>query len=138
MKTARLPKFISNKMFFSAFLTTSVIEISTVGAGFIDGIITTKMLGTTAMAAVGIICTYYSIVGVFSGLLSGGMQIIAGKLLSCGKKEEMQRLFSLVTLIATFISALMMLVFLPKRISSPCCLAPAAMPQNCCPKLPRT
>ncbi len=46
---------ITDKMFFSLFLTGSIIEFSQVGAGFIDGLIISRFLGPEAMAAQGII-----------------------------------------------------------------------------------
>ncbi len=114
MTISKKPKSILSKMFFSAFLTTTVIEFTAVGAGLIDGLITTRMLGTVAMAAEGIVYPYYSIVGIISGLLAGGMQIIAGNQLSRGKREEMQKMFSMVTLIATIISVLFVIAFFAK------------------------
>lgn len=61
---------ITDKMFFSLFLTGSIIEFSQVGAGFIDGLIVSRFLGPEAMAAQGIVYPIFSILGIISKIAS--------------------------------------------------------------------
>lgn len=66
---------ITDKMFFTLFLTGAIIEFSMVGAAFVDGVIIGRFLGSDALAAQGIVYPIYSILGIFSGLLAVGMQV---------------------------------------------------------------
>lgn len=106
----RHPKPIVYSMFFEAFLTNSIIEISAVGSGLIDGIIISKMLGSFSMAAEGIAHPFYSIAGVVSGLLAVGMQTIISSYIVRGKIKEMQKTYSLVMLVAVIVSTVLSLL----------------------------
>ena len=55
---------MSDHMFSSLLLTSVTIELSQVGAGFIDGLVISRCLGPEAMAAEGIVHPIYSMLGV--------------------------------------------------------------------------
>lgn len=103
---------ITDKMFFSLFLTGTIIEFSQVGAGFIDGLIISGFLGPEAMAAEGIVHPIYSIMGIVSGLLAVGMQVRCAQLIGRGKQKEISRFFSATVYVGTVISLLMTVLVL--------------------------
>ncbi len=112
MKNFRNSHTNMKAMFLNAFITTIIIEFSCVGAGLLDGIIVTKMLGAIDMAATGIAYPFFSYVGVISGVLSIGMQNIIGANFARGKIKEAQDAFSIATITALISSALFTLIIL--------------------------
>ena len=56
---------VLDQSFFALFLTFSLIELSNVGAGLIDGLIVSNFLDAEAMAAAGIAYPIFSIAGIF-------------------------------------------------------------------------
>ena len=103
---------ITDKMFFSLFLTGAIIEFSQVGAGFIDGLIISRFLGPEAMAAEGIVHPIYSIMGIISGLLAVGMQVRCTQLIGRGQQKELSRFFSATVYVGTVVSLLFALIVL--------------------------
>lgn len=105
---------VISMMFWSAFITSAIIEFAAVGSGLIDGLVISKMLGPDSMAAEGIVHPYFSIAGVISGMLMVGMQTMCTSFLARGKVKEMQRIFtfaSFVALIASTILAFLLVFF---------------------------
>lgn len=102
---------IIDKMFLSVIITTAIIELSAVGANFIDGIVTAKMLGADAMASTGIAIPYYSIIGVISGALAVGMQSLCSSELAKGNTKRMQGLFSMLLIVGAIASVIFALLF---------------------------
>lgn len=101
-------------MFFSLFLTGTIIEFSQVGAGFIDGLIISRFLGPDAMAAEGIVYPVFSILGIVSGLLAVGMQTRCAQEIGRGNREQYLRFASAavyVGVIASLIVTVLLLVF---------------------------
>lgn len=99
---------ITDKMFFSLFLTGTVIEFSQVGSGFIDGLVISRFLGSKAMAAEGIVHPIYSITGIISGLLAVGMQVRCTQMIGRGNQKDLSRFFSLTVYVGLVVSLLMM------------------------------
>lgn len=93
-------------MFWTAFFTAAVIELSNMGSGLIDGIIVSRLLGPASMAAEGIAHPFYSISSMVSGLLAVGMQSICSADLAHGKVKEMQRVFSMTAIVAFVMSVI--------------------------------
>ena len=103
---------ITDKMFFSLFLTGSIIEFSQVGSGFIDGLVISKFLGPAAMAAEGIVHPIYSIMGIISGLLAVGMQVHCTQLIGRGNQKDLSRYFSSTVYVGTITSLLVTILVL--------------------------
>ena len=103
---------ISDKMFFSLFLTGVIMEFSQVGAGFIDGLIISRFLGTNAMAAEGIVHPIYSILGIVSGLLAVGMQVRCSQAIGRGNREEYCRFVSATVYVGAIISLIITVLLL--------------------------
>ena len=98
---------ITDRMFFSLFLTGSVIEFSQVGAGLIDGLVISRFLGPEAMAAEGIVHPIYSIMGLFSGILAVGMQVRCTQMIGRGQEKEISRFFSAAVYVGAVLSLLL-------------------------------
>lgn len=97
---------ITDKMFFSLFITGAIIEFSQVGAGFVDGLVISRCLGSDAMAAEGIIHPIYSILGIISGLLAVGMQGRCAQAIGRGNRVELCRFFSVTVYVGAVVSLL--------------------------------
>lgn len=93
-------------MFRSLFLTGTIIEFSQVGSAFIDGLIISRFLGAEAMAAERIILPVFSIVGVISGLLAGGMQVRCSQAIGRGNQKEYSRFVSATVYVGAVVSVL--------------------------------
>ena len=98
---------ILNKAFYSTVLTVALIEFSQVGAGLVDGAITSRMLGTDAMAAVGIGNPVFSIAGLFSGILAMGMQSVCAKEIGRGNFKTFNAISSVTLLFGLLFSVLL-------------------------------
>jgi len=103
---------ILKRMFLMAFYTTAIIEISQVGSSLIDGMITSRFLGTTEMAALGLATPYYSIAGVISGCISVGMQSMLTKEVGRGKLDNTKRIFGEAFIVASVLSLLVTAVLI--------------------------
>ena len=101
---------ITDKMFVSLALTGAVVEFSQVGANFIDGLITSNLLGSEAMAAIGIVGPVYSLIGIISGLIAVGMQTRCTQEIGRGNKTNMNRYFSVAALAGVIFSVITMLL----------------------------
>lgn len=81
------------------------MEFSQVGAGFADGLIIGRFLGSAAMAAEGIVHPIYSISGILSGILATGMQVRCSQAIGRGNHKEFCSYVSIAS-IAGIITAL--------------------------------
>lgn len=97
---------IEKTILISAFINASIIEFSQIGSGMIDGIIISRTLGETAMAASGMAAPIFSVMGMFSAMLSVGMQITCSAKLGVGNKKEFNRIFSGVFYLGIIIGAI--------------------------------
>ena len=98
---------ITNRMFFSLFLTGAIIEFSQVGSGLIDGLVISRFLGSEEMAAEGIVHPIYSIMGIISGLLAVGMQVRCTQMIGRGQQKDLSRFFSATVYVGTVVSLLL-------------------------------
>lgn len=103
---------ITDKMFFSLFLTGTIIEFSQVGAGFIDGLIISRFLGSEAMAAQGIVQPIYSVLGIISGLLAVGMEVRCAQSIGHGNRDEFSRFFSVTVYVGAIMSLVTMVIII--------------------------
>ena len=105
-KSRRTNKWkVLDQSFFSIFITFSLIELTHVGAGLIDGLIVSRFLSAESMAAVGIAHPVFSIAGIFGGMFATGMQSMCTKELGRGNVSGFNRLFSTTLFLGTAFSA---------------------------------
>ena len=98
---------ITDKMFFSLFLTGIIVEFSQVGAGFVDGLVVGRCLGSVNLAAQGISIPVYSVMGIFSGLLAVSMQVRCSQEIGHGNRREVSRFFSVTVYVGIAFSVLL-------------------------------
>jgi len=96
-----------NKAFISTAATVALIEFSQVGTGLVDGVITSVMLGSEAMAAEGIAHPVFSIVGVVSGILGLGMQSAGAKEIGRGNFKAFNEISTMGVLVGGVLSLLL-------------------------------
>ncbi len=107
---------VLDQAFFSCFITFSLIELTNVGAGLIDGLVVSNFLSAESMAAAGIAHPIFSISGIFGGMMATGMQTLCTRELGRGDVPGFNRLFSAVMILGTSFSvALSVLLFLGVR-----------------------
>lgn len=95
---------VLDQSFFSMFLTFSLIELTNVGAGLIDGLVVSNFLDARSLAAAGIAHPIFSITGVFGGMLAAGMQTLCTRELGRGDVPGFNRLFSAAMYVGTAFS----------------------------------
>jgi len=95
-----------DKAFISAAITVALVEFSQVGSGLIDGIMTSRMLGSDAMAAVGIGHPLFSIVGIISGIIAVGMQSTSAKEIGRGSFRRFNEITTMSFAVAAALSLL--------------------------------
>ncbi len=105
-----------DQTFFSLFITFSLIELTNVGAGLIDGLVVSNFLSADSMAAAGIAHPIFSISGIFGGMLATGMQTMCTRELGRGDVPGFNRLFSAAMILGTVFSVLLsVLLFIGAR-----------------------
>lgn len=107
---------ILNHVFWNVIISMILVEFSNVGCGFVDGVIISRFLGTTAMAAQGMAYPYFSLLGIVSGMLATGMQTLCTTYIGEGKKKELNSVFSLTCLATALTSVVItLLILFPAR-----------------------
>lgn len=93
-----------NHIFFTLFITSTMIELGNIGAGIIDGLIVSNFYDSNALAAVSIATPMFFISCIVSGLFAGGMQTMCSRELGKGNINSFNRIFSTIFYISTAIS----------------------------------
>ncbi len=97
---------IIRKMLVSSAFGIVLAEVSGAATNVIDGVVTSRFLGSTALAATGMGNICYTILAVLSGILAGGAQSVASKKVGSGKIKEASQIFSMILTVTCAISAL--------------------------------
>ena len=103
---------VLNQSFYSMFITFSLIELTNVGAGLIDGLVVSNFLDAQSMAASGIAHPIFSIAGVFGGMFAAGMRTMCTKELGRGDVAGFNRLFSATMYLGTAFSVIVTVILL--------------------------
>lgn len=106
-----------DQSFLSLFITFSLIELTNIGSGIIDGLVVSNFYDTDSLAAVGIASPMFSISGIISGLFATGMQTMCAQELGKGNIKALNRIFSAVLYVCIAVSLVFMtaeLVFAPQ------------------------
>lgn len=101
---AKDKNIIIGKMLRNAALGIILMEISGAVTYIIDGIMTSRFLGDSALAATGIASVSYTILAIISGIISAGGQKICCGEIGSGKKQQANNTFSMVIFITAVIS----------------------------------
>ncbi len=101
---------IQKNLFFETCIVMICQELSQQGTGFIDGLVTSICLGSKAMAASGIVQPFFSILGVFSGMIMLGTQKLFVDFLGKGDKEKAKSVFSTSIMISLILSLILFVI----------------------------
>ena len=101
---------VLRQSFMSMFITFSLIELTNVGAGLIDGLVVSNFLNADSLAAAGVARPIFSISGIFGGMFAAGMQSMCTKELGRGDVAGFNRIFSAVMYLGTAFSAVLALI----------------------------
>lgn len=108
MKKAK--NLLLNKSLFHIAFGLMMLEIAGAINYMIDGIVTSRWLDETAMAANGITGPIFAILSIFSGVFASGFQNIAGIQLGEGRSDVAKNTWRITWVFALFVSSAMMVV----------------------------
>ena len=86
---------ILKALFINTVIPFVLLDISSAGSGFVDGLAVSQFLGTKDMAVQGLASPYYSITGIIAGLLVTGMQTLSAKAYGMGDSKRAEGYFSM-------------------------------------------
>lgn len=102
---------ILKSLFVSTFVPLILLEISTVGSGFIDGLVVSQFLGTKDLASQGLASPYFAIAGIVGGLLVTGMQTLATKAYGAGDVKQAEGFYSMALTVGGAASLALAFIF---------------------------
>ena len=94
------------------FIAFSLIELTNVGAGLIDGLIVGRFFSADDLAAAGISHPIFSIAGIFGGMFAMGTRTLCSRALGRGDVKDFNRLFSAVMYLGTIVSTILTVILL--------------------------
>jgi len=103
---------ILDQTFYDLFIAFSLIELTNVGAGLIDGLIVGRFFSADDLAAAGISHPIFSIAGIFGGMFAMGTRTLCSRALGRGDVKDFNRLFSAVMYLGTIVSTALMVILL--------------------------
>lgn len=103
---------ILDQTFYDLFIAFSLIELTNVGAGLIDGLIVGRFFSADDLAAAGISHPIFSIAGIFGGMFAMGTRTLCTRALGRGDVKDFNRLFSAVMYLGTIVSTALMVILL--------------------------
>lgn len=98
---------IARSLFQKTMVTMLIAELSGAFTAIVDGIITGRFLGGSALAAAGLGAPYYSIASIISGILMVGCTNLCTNAIGKGDKEQLQKVFSLTVVMGGALSAVL-------------------------------
>ena len=103
---------ILKALFVSTIIPLVLLEVSTAGSDFIDGLVVSQLLGTRDLAVQGLGSPYYSVTGIVAGLLVTGMQTLSAKAYGVGEVKRAEGFYSMAMIVGGAVSLALMLILL--------------------------
>ena len=110
-----------NTVFMRTVYIMTLIQLSRVGAQFVDSFIVSRSLGHTATSATGLVGPYFTVVTLVAGLIATGCQSICSRSLGKGNKSEACTAFStgiVFSLIVSFSLGALVFILAPSICAS--------------------
>lgn len=107
---SRYESDILKSLFVSTIIPLVLLEVSTSGSDFVDGLAVSQFLGPHDLAVQGLGSPYYSITGIVAGLLVTGMQTLSAKAYGAGDAKRAEGFFSMALLVGGVLSVALALV----------------------------
>lgn len=98
---------ITKKQFIGTMTVMTMVELANAVSCVVDGLITSRFLGSTEMAAYGIAAPYFSIVAIVSGILMVSCQTMCARSVGSGRMEEAKGIFSLTCVLGLLFSGIL-------------------------------
>ncbi len=96
-------------MFFSASVALIFTQVAGVIAVIIDGVITSRYLGTDAYSAVSLLGPFTGTLVMLAGFISTGSQVLCTQMIGNGKEEEANEVFSLSVILTSILCVLILI-----------------------------
>ncbi len=81
--------YVIHKIFIGSLGVFFAVEITHALSNVVDGMITGRYLGSAELAACGIAKPFFSIVGIISGVLAAGTQVVCSKSMGSAMEKSM-------------------------------------------------
>ena len=88
----------------------TMVELSHSVTAIIDGLMTSRILGSTEMAAYGLVAPYFTVATIISGMLMVSCQTKCRRCMGNGRMDEANRIFSLTCALALILSSALVLL----------------------------
>ena len=98
---------ITKQLFQKSMITMFIAELSSGITAIVDGILTGRFLGASALAVSGLGAPYYSIASIISGILMVGSTNLCTNAVGKGDREGLNGLFSLTVSLGALLSLLL-------------------------------
>ncbi len=118
-------------MFSSTSIAMIFTELTGVIALLIDGIVTSRFLGSDAYSGISLLRPFSSIVLLCAGFLSTGCTVSCSKLVGLGKRDDANEVFNLVVFLSILLSAILLVacIIAPPRILELCGVKLTKLPE---------
>ena len=104
-------KFINSDLnsgiLLHATLAFAIASLSGVASQLVDGIVISRYLGETEIAAFGLVSPCYYLMAMFSGILVMGGQALVSKAMGAGEEKQIQKAVSTILICVIILSAIM-------------------------------
>lgn len=104
MKLKSINHNILDRAFLGSAVTVALMEFFQVGSSLIDGIVTSRMIGAQAMAAIGLAFPLFSIAAVLSGTLASGAVSLGSSEIGRGNYKGFSKIGSTVFILGAALS----------------------------------
>ena len=85
--------YVANKIFTDNFIVASLIEFSIMITALVDGLVVSRLLAPGSMASFGLARPYFSIIAIFFGFMTTGMQTLCSEKIGRGDAKNFNRIF---------------------------------------------
>lgn len=83
----------------STIIPLILLEVSTAGSNFVDGLVVCQFFGTQDLAVQGLASPHFSIMGIVGGLLVTGMQNLCAKAYGMGDVKRAEGLYTMAIIV---------------------------------------
>lgn len=112
--------YLLNK-FFKMYIPVCIVCVAAYSINqVVDSFVASNVIGSNALAAMGIASPISAVVAVFSGILGGGGLLLCTKYIGEGQKEKVNAIFTYIMITGLVIAEILTLIcgFMPETVAS--------------------
>ena len=112
--------YLLNK-FFKMYIPVCIVCVAAYSINqVVDSFVASNVIGSTALAAMGIASPISAVVAVFSGILGGGGLLLCTKYIGEGQKEKVNALFTYIVITGLVLAQILTLIcgLMPETVAS--------------------